>query len=128
MTRKNPEKYPAAAAEEIRKFNHATLSPKPGTGLSYPGQTYHAVASLKMLVRALPQSFDQIRHALTALENSGHLTADFGDVEDHAAQARSALASAAIVARTLTDFLDHTHNAVSPLGYSGLVDESEENA
>ncbi|RFU83269.1 hypothetical protein DY218_28595 [Streptomyces triticagri] len=118
MTRRNPERYPAAAAEEIRKFNHATLRPELGAGLAYPGQAYQAVASLKMLVRGLPQTFEQIGHALTALEKSGHLTADVGQVDEHAGETRAALASAAIVATTLADFLDHAHTALSPLGYN----------
>ncbi|MFI1183439.1 hypothetical protein ACH4UT_28360 [Streptomyces sp. NPDC020799] len=126
MSRKNPEKYPAVAAEEIRKFNHATLIRTAGGGLRYPGQAYHAVADLKALTQRLPQSFDQISTALANLSDHGHLTADFGQVEDHVAEARSALASAAMVAVTLSEFLDHAHSAVSPLGYSGPLPDTDD--
>jgi ABC-type transporter Mla subunit MlaD len=104
-----------AAAEAVRDLNHATQSAK--GELTYPGDAYEVVASLKILSQRLPQSFDQISDFLGTLAKTGAVTADYGAPDGHLAEARSALASAAIVAQTLTEFLDRAHSALAPLGY-----------
>ncbi|SOE27239.1 hypothetical protein [Streptomyces sp. OK228] len=104
-----------AAAEAVRDLNHATQSAK--GELTYPGDAYKTVASLKLLTQRLPQSFDQISDFLGRLAKAGAVTADYGAPDDHLAEARSALASAAITSQTLTEYLDRAHSALAPLGY-----------
>ncbi|MFF3689878.1 hypothetical protein [Streptomyces sp. NPDC002187] len=114
-TNPSPQELAHAAAEAIRDLNHATQSFK--RELTYPSDAYETVASLKALTQRLPQTFDQLREFLETLDKSGAVTADYGTPDDHLAEARSALASCALIAQTLTDFLDHTHNALAPLGF-----------
>ncbi|MET7894996.1 hypothetical protein [Streptomyces mirabilis] len=104
-----------AAAEAVRDLNHATQSAK--GELVYPGDAYKTVASLKLLTQRLPQSFDQLFDFLGRLAKTGAVTADYSAPDDHLAEARSALASAAITAQTLTEHLDRAHGALAPLGY-----------
>ncbi|MEU1439761.1 hypothetical protein [Streptomyces mirabilis] len=115
MANANPKDLAAEAAEAIRNFNHATQSVK--GELAYPGDAYETVASLKILTQRLPQSFDQLSDFLGRLAKTGAVTADYGAPDGHLAEARSALASAAIVAQTLTEYLDRAQSALSPLGY-----------
>jgi ABC-type transporter Mla subunit MlaD len=103
------------AAEAIRSLNHATQSFK--GELTYPGDAYEVVASLKVLTQRLPQSFDQLSQFLGVLAKTGAVTADYGAPDEHLAEARSALASAALIAQTLTEHLDRAHNALATLGY-----------
>lgn len=104
------------AAEAIRSLNHATQSFK--GELTYPGDAYEVVASLKVLTQRLPQSFEQLSHFLGCLAESGAVTADYGAPDEHLAEARSALASGALIAQTLTEFLDSAHSSLAPLGYN----------
>ncbi|WP_371662611.1 hypothetical protein [Streptomyces sp. NBC_00280] len=115
MTNTTPKDLAARAAEAIRSLNHSTQSAK--GELTYPGDAYKTVASLKLLTQRLPQSFDQLSHFLGALAKTGAVTADYGAPDDHIDEARSALASAALIAQTLTEHLDRAHNALAPLGY-----------
>ncbi|WP_326711661.1 hypothetical protein OG758_22745 [Streptomyces sp. NBC_01474] len=115
MTIANPADLAAQAAEAIRNLNHATQSAK--GELVYPGDAYKTVASLALLTQRLPQSFDQLSGFLETLAKTGAVTADYGAPDDHLAEARSALASAAIIAQTLTEFLDRAHTELSSLGY-----------
>ncbi|MEE1768449.1 hypothetical protein PUR34_09795 [Streptomyces sp. JV185] len=102
------------AAEAIRSLNHATQSKGE---LTYPGDAYEVVASLKVLTQRLPQSFEQLSHFLGGLAESGAVTADYGAPDEHLAEARSALASGVLIAQTLTEFLDSAHSSLAPLGY-----------
>ncbi|WP_327431744.1 hypothetical protein [Streptomyces sp. NBC_01236] len=111
----DPNTLATRAAEAIRAFNHATQSAK--GELAYPGDAYEVVASLKLLTLRLPQSFDQVSDFLGTLAKTGAVTADCGAPDDHLAEARSGLASAAIIAQTLSEHLDRAHSALSPLGY-----------
>ncbi|MFI1440927.1 hypothetical protein [Streptomyces fructofermentans] len=104
-----------AAAEAVRDLNHATQNAK--GELAYPGDAYKTVASLKLLTQRLPQSFDQLSDFLGRLAQTGAVTADYGTPDGHLVNARSALASAAITAQTLTEHLDRAHSALAPLGY-----------
>ncbi|MGW3754697.1 hypothetical protein ACWD7C_38815 [Streptomyces sp. NPDC005134] len=115
MTNTTPKDLAAQAAEAIRNFNHATQSAK--DELTYPGDAYEVVASLKVLTQRLPQSFEQLSHFLGVLAKTGAVTADYGAPDEHLTEARSALASAALIAQTLTEHLDRAHNALAPLGY-----------
>ncbi|MEV0785905.1 hypothetical protein AB0I52_23655 [Streptomyces sp. NPDC050423] len=110
-----PSDFANTAAEAIRDLNHATQSIK--GELTYPGDAYEVVASLKVLTQRLPQSFEQLSRFLRDLDESGAVTADYGDPGEHLAEARSALASGVLVAQTLAEFLDHAHNSLAPLGY-----------
>ncbi|MFI2350370.1 hypothetical protein ACH492_25640 [Streptomyces sp. NPDC019443] len=103
------------AAEKIRQLNHATQGAK--GELTYPGDAYEVVASLKCLTQRLPQSFDQLSDFLETFARTGSVTADYGVPDDHLAEACSALASAAMVAQTLSEYLDRAHSALAPLGY-----------
>ncbi|MET7927868.1 hypothetical protein ABZT43_28460 [Streptomyces sp. NPDC005349] len=120
MTNANPADLAAQAAEAIRNLNHATQSVK--GELVYPGDAYEVVASLTLLTQRLPQSFEQLSGYLGTLPTTGAVTADYGAPDDHLAEARSALASAAIIAQTLTEFLDRAHTELSPLGYDTTTD------
>ncbi|MFJ9088728.1 hypothetical protein ACIRL3_40600 [Streptomyces sp. NPDC102384] len=102
------------AAESIRSFNHFT-QPYKGE-LTYPSEAYEAVGSLVMLTQRLPQSYDQLSTFLERVGKTGAVTADHGTPDEHLAEARSALASAALIAQTLTEHLERAHNALSPLG------------
>lgn len=115
MTNTNPKDLAAQAAEAIRNLNHATQSAK--GELTYPGDAYEMVALLKQLTQRLPQSFDQLSGFLGVLAKTGAVTADYGAPDDHLAEARCALVSAAIIAQTLTEHLDRAHSALAPLGY-----------
>ncbi|WP_405780848.1 hypothetical protein OG512_13685 [Streptomyces sp. NBC_01378] len=120
MTNANPTDLAARAAEAIRNLNHATQSVK--GELVNPGDAYEVVASLKALTQRLPQTFDQVSGFLGALATTGAVTADYGAPDDHLAEARSALASAAIISQTLTEHLDRAHSALAPLGYDTTTD------
>ncbi|MEC4018863.1 hypothetical protein [Streptomyces sp. H27-D2] len=121
MPNPSPRDLADTAAETIRSLNHATRSTK--GELSYPGDAYEVVASLKVLTQRLPQSFDQLSNFLAVLAKTGAVTADYGAPDEHLAEARSALASAALIAQTLTDHLDRAHSALAPLGYEVATDE-----
>ncbi|MGW1411954.1 hypothetical protein [Streptomyces sp. NPDC002403] len=110
-----PKDLADTAAEAIRSLNHATQSSK--GELTYPGDAYEVVASLTVLTQRLPQSFEQLSHFLGGLAESGAVTADYGIPDEHLAEARSALASGALIAQTLTEFLDSVHSSLAPLGY-----------
>ncbi|MBT2509658.1 hypothetical protein J7I98_28055 [Streptomyces sp. ISL-98] len=114
MTNTDPKDLAAQAAEAIRNLNHATQSTK--GELTYPGDAYKTVASLKLLTQRLPQSFEQLAGFLEVLA-TGAVTADYGAPDDHLAEARSGLGSAAIIAETLAGHLDRAHSALAPLGY-----------
>ncbi|MFF3491157.1 hypothetical protein ACFYWS_07380 [Streptomyces sp. NPDC002795] len=109
------------AAEAVRSLNHATQLLK--GELTYPSDAYDVVASLKTLTQRLPQAFDQLSTFVDRLGKTGNVTADHGDPDEHIGEARSALASAALIAQTLTEHLDRAHSAFGPLGYRVPDDE-----
>ncbi|NKI41566.1 hypothetical protein [Streptomyces physcomitrii] len=120
-THPTPAAVADQAAESVRSLNHATQHVK--GELAYPSDAYDVVASLKTLTQRLPQTFDQLSAFVERLGKVGAVTADYGDPEEHIGEARSALASAALIAQTLTEHLDRTHNALSPLGYSATAEQ-----
>ncbi|MQY14980.1 hypothetical protein SRB5_51570 [Streptomyces sp. RB5] len=114
------------AAEAIRALNHATLGDR--SQLSFPGDAYAVVGPLVNLARRLPQSFDQLAEfldVLDALVRTGYVAADRGDPSEHLATARSALTSATSAAQTLMQYLDLTHRALGPLGWSGPLTDDQ---
>ncbi|MFG2826344.1 hypothetical protein ACGFWI_02505 [Streptomyces sp. NPDC048434] len=123
-TRK-PQDSADTAAESVRTFNHATLpTPRSRSGsLHHPGQAYSSVAAFKRMAQYLPQSFDQTSGFLTCLHLEGTLTADYGLVADHVSAATTALADASRCADMLADALNRAHSALSPLGYSGEIED-----
>lgn len=112
---RTPQNLADAAAEAVRDLNHATQATK--GNLIYPGDAYEVVASLKTLTQRLPQSFEQLSHFVGVLAESGAVTADYGEPDEHLSEARAALASGVLVAQTLAEFLDHVHSSLAPLGY-----------
>lgn len=124
MPNTRPQGLADQAAEAIRGLNHATQSAK--GELTYPGDAYEVVASLQQLTQRLPQAFEQISRFLGALAKTGALTADHGTADDHLAEARSGLASAALIAQTLTDHLGYAHSALGPLGYCSPTSDSDD--
>ncbi|MFK0282557.1 hypothetical protein ACIQVL_19105 [Streptomyces sp. NPDC090499] len=124
MTNARPQDLADQAAEAIRNLNHAIQSAK--GELNYPSDAYELVASLKQLTQRLPQSFEQISRFLGALAKTGAVTADHGTPDDHLAEARSGLASAALIAQTLTDHLGYAHSALGPIGYSGPIGDADD--
>ncbi|MFW3473462.1 hypothetical protein ACN24M_19550 [Streptomyces microflavus] len=123
-TRK-PENNADTAAEAVRKFNHATLPTAAARSgnFHYPGQAYSSVASFKRMAQNLPQSFEQTNSFLTRLHLDGNLTADYGTVADHVSATEAALAEASRCADMLADALNRAHSALSPIGYSGEIDD-----
>ncbi|QQC91396.1 hypothetical protein [Streptomyces alfalfae] len=123
-TRK-PEGNADTAAEAVRKFNHATLpNARSRSGsLHYPGQAYSSVAAFKRMAQNLPQSFEQTSGFLTRLHLDGTLTADYGTVADHVSEAEAALAEVSRCADMLADALNRAHSALSPIGYSGEIED-----
>jgi ABC-type transporter Mla subunit MlaD len=109
------------AAEAVRGLNHATQHVM--GELTYPSDAYDVVASLKTLTQRLPQTFAQLGAFMERLGKTGNVTADYGDADEHVGEARSALASAALIAQTLTEHLDRAHSALAPLGYSVTDDQ-----
>ena len=124
MPNARPQDMADQAAEAIRDLNHATQSAK--GDLNYPSDAYELVASLKQLTQRLPQSFEQISRFLGALAKTGAVTADPGTPGDHLAEARSGLASAALIAQSLSSHLDYAHSALGPLGYCSPVDDADD--
>lgn len=126
-TRKtDPVTHPSKAAEAVRAFNHATLPTPGGPAIAYPGTAYDAIGSFASLAHRLPQAFDQIGIALADLHKAGHLTADHGTPTEHATATAAALRYAERLATALTEALEHAHNAASPLGYSGPLDDTDD--
>ncbi|WP_405563440.1 hypothetical protein [Streptomyces sp. NBC_01180] len=128
MTTRNtdPARHPRTAADAIRAFNHATLPTRNGPGITYPGTAYNAIGAMTMLAHRLPQALDHIAIALAELHNAGHLTADHGTPAQHAATTVKALREAEHLATALTDALERAHNASSPLGYCGPMDDTDD--
>lgn len=124
-TTRKPQNIADTAAEAVRTFNHATLpTARSRSGsLNYPGQAYSSVAAFKRVAQNLPQSFDQTSRFLTRLHLDGTLTADYGLVADHVSEAKKALAEASRCADLLADALNRAHSALSPIGYSGEIDD-----
>ncbi|WP_425830663.1 hypothetical protein [Streptomyces fractus] len=123
-THPTPAALADQAAEAVRSLNHATQLIK--GELTYPSDAYDVVASLKMLTQRLPQSFDQLSTFMDRLGKAGNVTADYRSPDEHVAETRSALGSAALIAQTLAEQLDRAHNALSPLGWSGPVPDTDE--
>ncbi|MDI3406059.1 hypothetical protein [Streptomyces cavernicola] len=115
MNDTTPAELAEQAAQAIRNLNHATLPGK--DQLAYPGDAYETVGPLARLAHRLPQSLDQLTEFLRKLTESGAVTADYGSAEEQLLEARSALASSALIALTLAEHLDRAHEALAPLGY-----------
>lgn len=126
MTNPTPRNLADRAAEAVRGLNHATQSAK--GELTYPGDAYKVVASLKTLTQRLPQSFEQLAAFLRRLDKTDMVTADYGTPEEHLAETLSALASSALIAQTLTEHLDRAHNALAPLGWNGPLPDTSDDA
>jgi hypothetical protein len=128
VTRHNtdPTEHPRKAAEAVRSFNHATRWASGGRpGIAYPGTVYRAVGAFATLAYRLPQAFDQIGTALANLHKGGHLTADHGTSTEHAIAVSEALREAEQHATAMAQALERAHNASSPLGYSGPLDDEQ---
>jgi hypothetical protein len=122
-TNPTPQELADQAAEAVRDLNHATQGAK--GNLTFPGDAYEVVASLKTLTQRLPQSFEQLSVFLRKLDKTDAVTADHGTPEDHLTEALSGLASSALIAQTLTEHLDRAHNALAPLGWSGPLPDTD---
>ncbi|MFF0790600.1 hypothetical protein [Streptomyces spiralis] len=123
----DPVQHPRKAAEAVRAFNRATLPARDGRpGIAYPGTVYRAIGAFTPLANRLPQSFDQIAMALADLHKAGHLTADHGTPAQHTAAACAALREAEQYAIAMTEALERAHSASSPLGYSGPIDDADD--
>ncbi|WP_329349393.1 hypothetical protein OG226_17425 [Streptomyces sp. NBC_01261] len=125
--RTDPVQHPRKAAEAVRAFNHATRWASGGhPGIAYPGTVYRAVGAFATLAYRLPQAFDQIGTALADLHTAGHLTADHGTPTEHAMAVSEALREAEQHATAMAAALERAHNASSPLGYSGPIDDTDD--
>ncbi|WP_327269667.1 hypothetical protein OG233_22370 [Streptomyces sp. NBC_01218] len=119
MTRIDPTKYTAKAADAIRLFNHRTMPTQTGPGIAHPGTIYRAIGDVQTLSRSLQQALDHIGMALRDLNDAGLLTADHGTTDDHTATAVAALEAAEQAGHLMTEALGRAHTATSPLGYGG---------
>ncbi|WP_327691508.1 hypothetical protein OG870_25600 [Streptomyces sp. NBC_00461] len=128
MTRKtDPIEHPRKAAEAVRAFNHATLPARDARpGIAYPGTTYRAIGAFTSLAHRLPQSFDHIGMDLADLHKAGHLTADHGTPTEQAAVTCAALREAERHATAMAKALERAQSASGTLGYSGPIDDSDD--
>ncbi|MEE1806414.1 hypothetical protein [Streptomyces sp. BE133] len=129
MTTRNtdPVRHPCKAADAIRAFNHATLPTRSGRpGIAYPGTVYNAIGAMATLAHRLPQALDHIAIALADLHKTRHLTADHGTPTQHATTVAKALREAEHHATAMTEALERAHNASSPLGYCGPIDDADD--
>lgn len=122
----DPVARASKAADAVRAFNHATLPTRTGPVIAYPGTMYNAIGSFASLAHRLPQAFDHIAIALADLHKAGHLTADHGTPTQHATSAVAALRDAERLALALTEALERAHNASSPLGYCGPINDTDD--
>ncbi|MFE7273702.1 hypothetical protein [Streptomyces sp. NPDC057623] len=129
MTNRNtdPTEHPRKAAEAVRAFNHTTQRTRDRRpGIAYPGTVYRTIGAFGTLAHRLPQAFDQIGTALADLHAAGHLTADHGTSTEHAIAVSEALREAEKHATAMADALERAQGASSPLGYSGPIDDADD--
>ncbi|MDX3017339.1 hypothetical protein [Streptomyces acidiscabies] len=119
----DPAEHPRTAAEAVRTFNHTTQHPH---RITYPGTAYHAISAFTTLAHRLPQSYEQIATALTALCAAGHLTADHDTPTTHTAAAVAALREAQNHANAMAAALERAHTATNPLGYCGPMNNHDD--
>ncbi|SDK79315.1 hypothetical protein [Streptomyces indicus] len=120
---KTPAEHASAAAEAIRHLNHATQFHK--SELVYPSNAYDVIGALHRLAYSLPQAFEQIGAFLKECDETGYVTADHGTTYGHITEARSALASSALIAQTLAEHLGNAHTATAPLGWAGTTEDDD---
>ncbi|MFF8866629.1 hypothetical protein ACF08B_31790 [Streptomyces sp. NPDC015139] len=124
ITVTDPTQLARDAAQAVREFNHLTF-PRPDQtpALPYPSSAYDAISGLKTLAQRLPQAIEQIGTALDRLSASGHLgSVDRQEPSRHVAHVQEFLIVAMEQARHLTETLELSHSAVSPLTYAGPED------
>lgn len=110
-----PARILDAAAEQVRAFNHASIST--GTDWQYPSHAYDAIGNLAYLLRMLPQAIEQATWPVTRTDARGRLVIDGGSDPAAAMQKlRAALDDATEFATALSDAVDAMHSATSPMG------------
>ncbi|MGW3371704.1 hypothetical protein [Streptomyces hydrogenans] len=108
MATPDPTKAAIAAAEAIRKINHASLDGR----LTAP-QISAVVQSLATMVDRLPQALEQLAAQLRQRQNQAQIRMDDGSESDEAVRAVVAYLDDA--AGDLAALSVSLHNAASPL-------------
>ena len=114
------------AAEAVRIFNHRTFPGGDRPGVVSAPEAYRVLGALTVLAERLPQSFEQIDHALNAPYRRGHVSADHGTAAHHIATAGTALTEAEDHARALAAALNRAWSATNPLGHTGPLSGADD--
>ncbi|MFE6889974.1 hypothetical protein [Streptomyces sp. NPDC057694] len=114
------------AAEAVRTFNHRTFPGADRPGLVSVPEAYRVLGALTALAERLPQSFEQIDHALNAHYRRGHVSADYGTPAQHIATATASLREAEDYARGLAAALNRAWSATNPLGHTGPLTDADD--
>ncbi|WP_327656227.1 hypothetical protein [Streptomyces sp. NBC_00483] len=125
MTTTDPVQLARDAAESVRSFNHRTFPTRQNPGLVSAPTAYSVLGAFKALADRLPQSFEQIAHALNTHLQAGHIAADYGTPAEHVAAAASALQEAEDHAYALADALSRAWSATNPLSHTGPLTDAE---
>jgi hypothetical protein len=110
--------HAAAASRAVRALNQATLAAGGETlGLTYPGDVYASVASLKDAAGGLPQTFEQLLGFLDGLNAVGALRSEQDALGAELMETSLALTDAAKAAHALREALDRAQSALGAVGY-----------
>lgn len=117
MTDKTPAQHASTAAEAVRAINHATLSPLPSDGWTYPSDAYSTVGGLSRVAMMLPQALEQIGNFIEKMTEEGHLSSDRGTLQADLTDTHSGLVDASAAARQLHEALNRAHSGLSAIAY-----------
>ncbi|MGW2837119.1 hypothetical protein ACWCWD_04895 [Streptomyces sp. NPDC001493] len=126
MTRIDPDRYAAKAADVLHAFTRRTMPKQDGPGIAYPGPIRRSIGSLTALTHSLQQAIDHLGIALGDLNDAGLLTADHGTPAEHTAAAIAALEAAERAAHLMAEALGRAHVATEPLGYDGPATKTDD--
>lgn len=117
VTVTEPSRILDRAAEQVRAFNHASISS--GPDWQYPSHSYDALGNLAYLLRMLPQAIEQAVYPAVRAQDAGRLRIDGGGDPGEAMQRlRVALTDAVTNAEALAAAVDRMHSAASPMAYA----------
>lgn len=111
----NPARHLSDAAENVRAFDHDSISC--GKGWEYPPQAYTAIGNLSHLVGMLEQAVQQSVRPVIHTFEQGRILIDGGGLADRPVRELVAARDDAMrAAAALTAAVQRMHNAVSPMG------------
>lgn len=117
MTDKTPAQHASNAADAVRAINHATLSPLPNDGWTYPSDAYSIVGGLSQMAMMLPQALDQIGNFIEKMSVEGHLHSDRDTLDADLENTYGGLVDARDAAQELYQALNRAHSGLSPIAY-----------